>query len=308
MLDHRWIESMQDELNSFKQLDVWELVPLPEGRHAIKVWYVIGVATLRALVRAGDKTSEDVRSWYMISRDAKSWVLDCSAYIHCHIAQLSNCLRYWHNDWVLSQTYELTNIIVDVFEYHFQIMPPTMTIQSASRPAAASRGGGTGGRASSGGGRTRGRSGDQGDGRIDVQGSQLQNLLPTIVAKVGDQGRGQGNGRNQNGDAVNDNIWGDVSRGCTYKKFLAYNPKEYDGKGGAIVYTRWIEKMESVQDMSGCRDSKKLKYTTGLFFGKALTWWNSQIHTRGREATVGMSWEDFKILTREEFCPSNEMQ
>ncbi|GJV80230.1 putative reverse transcriptase domain-containing protein [Tanacetum coccineum] len=182
-------------------------------------------------------------------------------------------------------------------------------------------------------GRTRGHSGDQGDGRIDGQGGQvggqgsevndgvngvpdfstiiaqqLQNLLPTIVAQVGDQGRGQGNGRNQNGDAVNDNIWGDVSRGCTYKEFLACNPKEYDGKGGAIVYTRWIEKMESVQDMSGCRDSQKVKYTAGSFVGKALTWWNSQIHTRGREATVGMSWEDFKILTREEFCPSNEMQ
>ncbi|GKC03335.1 reverse transcriptase domain-containing protein, partial [Tanacetum coccineum] len=28
----------------------------------------------------------------------------------------------------------------------------------------------------------------------------------------------------------------------------------------------------------------------------------------GREAAVGMSWEDFKTLTREEFCPSNEMQ
>ncbi|GKB45965.1 hypothetical protein Tco_0896718 [Tanacetum coccineum] len=28
--------------------------------------------------------------------------------------------------------------------------------------------------------------------------------------------------------------------------FLACNPKEYDGKGGAIVYTRWIEKMESI--------------------------------------------------------------
>ncbi|GKD08152.1 reverse transcriptase domain-containing protein, partial [Tanacetum coccineum] len=137
---------------------------------------------------------------------------------------------------------------------------------------------------------------------------QLQNLLPTIVAQVGDQGRGQGNGRNQNGDAVNDNIRGDVSRGCTYKEFLACNPKEYDGKGGAIVYTRWIEKMESVQDMSGCRDSQKVKYTAGSFVGKALTWWNSQIHTRGREAAVGMSWEDFKTLTREEFCPSNEMQ
>ncbi|GJX44407.1 hypothetical protein Tco_0261083, partial [Tanacetum coccineum] len=46
------------------------------------VWYAIGVATLRALVRASDKTSGDARSWYMISGDAKSWVLDCSAYIH----------------------------------------------------------------------------------------------------------------------------------------------------------------------------------------------------------------------------------
>ncbi|GJW25596.1 reverse transcriptase domain-containing protein [Tanacetum coccineum] len=29
---------------------------------------------------------------------------------------------------------------------------------------------------------------------------------------------------------------------------------------------------------------------------------------RGREAVVGMSWEDFKTLTSEEFCQSNEMQ
>ncbi|GJS63814.1 hypothetical protein Tco_0678378 [Tanacetum coccineum] len=98
---------------------------------------------------------------------------------------------------------------------------------------------------------------------------QLQNLLPTIVAQVGDQGRGQENGRNQNGDAANDNIRGNVSRGCTYKEFLACNLKEYDGKGGAIVYTRWIEKMESVPDMSGCRDSQKVKYTPGSYVGKA---------------------------------------
>ncbi|GJT76353.1 hypothetical protein Tco_1043078 [Tanacetum coccineum] len=38
-----------------------------------KVWYVIGVVTLRALVCAGDQTSGDARSGYMISRDAKSW-------------------------------------------------------------------------------------------------------------------------------------------------------------------------------------------------------------------------------------------
>ncbi|GKA59529.1 reverse transcriptase domain-containing protein, partial [Tanacetum coccineum] len=184
------------------------------------------------------------------------------------------------------------------------IMPPIMMTQSAGQPTATSRGGETGGRAGKGGGRTRGRSGDQGDGRIDGQGGPIGGQ----GTQVGNQGRGQGNGRNQNGDAVNDNIQGDVSRGCTYKEFLACNPKEYGGKGGAIVYTRWIEKMESVQDMSGCRDNQKVKYTAGSFVGKALTWWNSSIHTRGREAAVGMSWEDFKTLTREKFCPSNEMQ
>nr|GEY61801.1 reverse transcriptase domain-containing protein [Tanacetum cinerariifolium] len=126
-------------------------------------------------------------------------------------------------------------------------MAPTMTTRRIGWPAAASRGGGTGGRAGRGGGRTRGRSGDQ--------------------------GRGQGDGRNQNGDAVNDHIQSDVRnategndrRGCTYKELLACNPKEYDGKGDAIVYTRWIEKMESVHDISGCRDSQRVKHTAGLF-------------------------------------------
>ncbi|GKE56890.1 hypothetical protein Tco_1496075, partial [Tanacetum coccineum] len=174
-------------------------------------------------------------------------------------------------------------------------MPPMMTTQSAGRPAGASRGGGMGGRAGCGGGRTRGCLGGQGDDRIDGQGGQvgalgsevndgvngvpdfsaiiaqqLQNLLPIIVAQVGDQRRGQGAGRNQNGDAVNDHIRGDVGnatkdndrRGCTYKEYLACNPKEYNGKGGVIVYTRWIEKMESVQ---------KVKYTAGSFISKALT-------------------------------------
>ncbi|GKD12446.1 reverse transcriptase domain-containing protein [Tanacetum coccineum] len=139
-------------------------------------------------------------------------------------------------------------------------MPPMMMTRSVGPPAATSRGGGTGRRAGRGGGRTRGRSGDQDDGRIDGQGGQvggqgsevnddvngvldfstiiaqqLQNLLPTIVTQVSDQGRGQGNDKNQNGDVVNVKIQGDVSRGCTYKDFLACNPKEYDGKGGSHV-------------------------------------------------------------------------
>ncbi|GJZ87315.1 hypothetical protein Tco_0658925 [Tanacetum coccineum] len=126
--------------------------------------------------------------------------------------------------------------------------------------------------------RTRVRSwSDQGDVGNVVTGCQV--VDECSEAQVGDQSRGQGVGRNQNGDAVNDHIHGDVRnatkgndcRGCTYKEFLACNPKEYFGKGGAIMYTRWIEKMEPVHDMSGCRDSQRVKYSAGSFVGKALT-------------------------------------
>nr|GEX01411.1 hypothetical protein [Tanacetum cinerariifolium] len=78
---------------------------------------------------------------------------------------------------------------------------------------------------------------------------QLQNLFPTILAQVG----------------------------CSYKEFLACNPKEYDVKGGAVVLTRWIEKMKS-------------------------------IFTLRREVAVSMSWNDFKFMMIEEFFPSHEMQ
>ncbi|GJW14721.1 putative reverse transcriptase domain-containing protein [Tanacetum coccineum] len=195
-------------------------------------------------------------------------------------------------------------------------MPPRMMTRSASRSTATLRGGRTGGRTGRGSGRTRGRTCDQGSSGINEQGDQvggqgnevndgvdgvldfftiiaqqLQNLLPIIVAQLGNHGNNKGNNKNQNRNAVNDNIQGDVrnvianngQRGCSYKEFLACNPKEYDRMEGAIAYTRWIEKIESVQDMSGCGDNQKVKYTNGSFV-------------------------DFKTLMRDEFCSINEMK
>ncbi|GJU44414.1 hypothetical protein Tco_1201680 [Tanacetum coccineum] len=41
---------------------------------------------------------------------------------------------------------------------------------------------------------------------------------------------------------------------------------------------------------------------------RGLTWWNSQIRTLSWEVAVSMSWNDFKFMMIEEFCPSHEMQ
>nr|GEX56099.1 putative reverse transcriptase domain-containing protein [Tanacetum cinerariifolium] len=64
----------------------------------------------------------------------------------------------------------------------------------------------------------------------------------------------------------------------------------------------------NVIDNSRCAKNQKVKYAASSFMNKALTWWNTQVQARGREAAIGMSWVDFKALLVEEFCPSNEME
>ncbi|GKA60948.1 reverse transcriptase domain-containing protein [Tanacetum coccineum] len=90
---------------------------------------------------------------------------------------------------------------------------------------------------------------------------------------------GRENGNFRNGDNNNN------ENGCSYKEFLACQPKEFDGKGGAIAYTRWVEKMESVIDMSNCAINQRVKYAIGSLTEKALTWWNTQVHARGWTTT-----------------------
>ncbi|GJR84757.1 putative reverse transcriptase domain-containing protein [Tanacetum coccineum] len=198
------------------------------------------------------------------------------------------------------------------------IMPPrVLRTRSAGRPAAESLGGGLG---ANGGveGVNRNVEGANG-GAPDfstIIAQQLQNLLPSMLAQVSNRG----NVGNQNGNVVNENVQENIGNvivncnrvGCSYKEFLACNPKEYDGKEGAFSFYCWIaeqqKKLESVHDMSGCSIDQKVKYTVGSFVGKALTWWNSQIRTLSREVVVSMSWNNFKFMMIQEFCPSHEMQ
>ncbi|KAD7117467.1 hypothetical protein E3N88_04735 [Mikania micrantha] len=80
-------------------------------------------------------------------------------------------------------------------------------------------------------------------------------------------------------------------KGCSYKSFVSCKPKYFHGCEGAIGILKWIEKMESVISISDCLDNQKVKYATCSFQNKALTWWNTQVQARGREAVEAMTWE-----------------
>ncbi|GJY24248.1 putative reverse transcriptase domain-containing protein [Tanacetum coccineum] len=132
---------------------------------------------------------------------------------------------------------------------------------------------------------------------------QLQTIIPYIIPQVtnnvNNANANGGNGNGENGNGRN----GGNNEGCTYKEFLACKPRDFDGKRGAIALTQWIEKMESVMDISGCVNNQKVKYAASSLINNALTWWNTQIQARGCEAALAMTWEEFKALLVEEFCP-----
>nr|GEW80958.1 putative reverse transcriptase domain-containing protein [Tanacetum cinerariifolium] len=188
------------------------------------------------------------------------------------------------------------------------IMPPRMRTRSAGRHAAESLRGGTGVRVGGGGRGKRPRKGN--DERVDDLNGQGNDQCMGASWSI--------EGFNRNVEGANEGAPNfstiiaqqlqDLLPAMLAQEFLACNPKEYDGKGGAVALTRWIEKIENVQDMSGCSIDQKVKYTAGSFVGKALTWWNSHIRMLSREAVVSMAWNDFKFMMIEEFCPSHEMQ
>ncbi|GJS84993.1 putative reverse transcriptase domain-containing protein [Tanacetum coccineum] len=124
-------------------------------------------------------------------------------------------------------------------------------------------------------------------------------------ASLTNNGNNANNGNGGNGGAGNGN---GGNNGCTFKAFQSCNPNEYDRKGGTIVLTRWIEKMENVIDNSGCAENQKVRYAASSLVNKALTWWNTQVQARGREAAMAITRSDFKALMVEELCPSNEME
>ncbi|GJU96839.1 putative reverse transcriptase domain-containing protein [Tanacetum coccineum] len=111
--------------------------------------------------------------------------------------------------------------------------------------------------------------------------------LQAIITQVANNTNNANNGNNGGGNG------NDGNNGCSFKTFQSCNPKgsnEENGKG------------------CGCAENQKVRYTTSSLVNKALTWWNTQCQARGRVAAMAISWNDFKALMVEEFCPSNEME
>ncbi|GJU16810.1 putative reverse transcriptase domain-containing protein [Tanacetum coccineum] len=99
-----------------------------------------------------------------------------------------------------------------------------------------------------------------------------------------------------------------VVRECTFAGFMKSGPTQFYGTEGAVGLCQWFEKMENTFEISECAEGRKVKFATVTLHGRALTWWNSQVATLGREVANGRPWTEVKQMMIDEFCPIEEVQ
>ncbi|GKD67546.1 putative reverse transcriptase domain-containing protein [Tanacetum coccineum] len=80
--------------------------------------------------------------------------------------------------------------------------------------------------------------------------------------------------------------------GCTYKTFLNCQPHKFNGTKGVVGLTRWFEKMEHVFEFSKCAEEDKVKFAACTFEGRALTWWNGNVHSLGLANANQIPWNN----------------
>ncbi|GJZ12339.1 putative reverse transcriptase domain-containing protein [Tanacetum coccineum] len=57
-----------------------------------------------------------------------------------------------------------------------------------------------------------------------------------------------------------------------------------------------------------CAEEDKVMFAASTFEGRALTWWNGNVHTLGLVNANHIPWTEFKTMMTTEYCPTTEIQ
>ncbi|GKC20618.1 putative reverse transcriptase domain-containing protein [Tanacetum coccineum] len=97
-------------------------------------------------------------------------------------------------------------------------------------------------------------------------------------------------------------------QGCSHKTFMNGKPHSFNGTEGVVGLRRWIEKVEQVFETCKCAEEDKVMFAASTFEGRALTWWNGNVHTLGLVNANHIPWTEFKTMMTTEYCPATEIQ
>nr|GFA55259.1 hypothetical protein [Tanacetum cinerariifolium] len=133
------------------------------------------------------------------------------------------------------------------------------------------------------------------------------NMTPEAVQTMIDQAllRNSGGGDGSHSSHAENPRNMHTARPFYYADFMKCHPLNFKGTEGAVGLTRWIDKMESVFNISGCDVENQVKFATCTLLDATLTWWNSQIRTLVPDAYT-MTWSVFKKKMTDKYCPLGE--
>ncbi|GJR36838.1 putative reverse transcriptase domain-containing protein [Tanacetum coccineum] len=142
-----------------------------------------------------------------------------------------------------------------------------------------------------------------------VNDTNPNNMTPESVQAMIDQAllRNSTNGDGSHSSHGDNRRNVQTARPCFYADFMKCQPLNFKGAEGVVGLTRWIEKMESVFNISGCAVENQVKFATCTLLGAALTWWNGQIRTLGPEA-YAMTWEVLKRKMTDKYYSQGEIK
>nr|GEX25639.1 putative reverse transcriptase domain-containing protein [Tanacetum cinerariifolium] len=135
------------------------------------------------------------------------------------------------------------------------------------------------------------------------------NMTPESVQAMIDQALLQNSTNGDGSHSSHEDNRRNVQTACPYfyTDFMKCQPLNFKGTEGVVGLTRWIEKMESVFQISGCAIVNQVKFATCTLLDDALTWWNSQIRSLGPDA-YSMTWEVLKKKMTDKYCPQGEIK
>nr|GFA26688.1 putative reverse transcriptase domain-containing protein [Tanacetum cinerariifolium] len=66
------------------------------------------------------------------------------------------------------------------------------------------------------------------------------------------------------------------------------------GGAGAVGLCQWFERLESLFQISECKEKDRVKFAMATLHGRALTWWNERTKAMGIEAANNTPWSEVK--------------
>nr|GFA41774.1 hypothetical protein [Tanacetum cinerariifolium] len=85
-------------------------------------------------------------------------------------------------------------------------------------------------------------------------------------------------------------------------------PLPFNRTEGAVGLCQWFEKLESVFQISECKEKDRVKFAMATLCGRVLTWWNGRTKAIGIKATNNTPWSEVRKWMTGEFCPQSEIQ